>query len=250
MTTVLDASGTQAQRTRRMAMSSLAYRPVGPILVRQDGVVGETLPAGGRPAATSGSMLRLLAARLGRAEGRAQLARLHALVKAGQAAVVGRFADGDPGTDLSTAYTRLADSAVVHLMRRMRATAEMAAAPVTLTVVAISRYGAREALPGDRLELLFLVPDEARSRAAAEAATAQLTADLRVLGFDVRGRTTTLGEQVASELTGRALSERGAQGRFIAGSYGLLAELRARLEEARRMSMRAGLPLGTEPQQL
>jgi UTP:GlnB (protein PII) uridylyltransferase len=214
-------------------MSSLACRQVGPIPVRRDGVGAETLPAGSRPAVTQ-----------------AKLARLHALVKVGQAAVVRRLADGDPGTDLSTAYTRLADSAVVDLIRRMRATAEMAAAPATPTVVAVGRYGAREALPGDELELLFLVPDEARPRAAAEAATAQLTAGLHALGFDVRVRTATLGEQVASELRHRLLSERGSQGRFIAGSYGPLAELRARLNDARRMSPQAGLPLGTGPQQL
>jgi UTP:GlnB (protein PII) uridylyltransferase len=164
--------------------------------------------------------------------------------------VVRRLADGDPGTDLSAAYTRLADTAVVDLIRRMRATAEMAAGPATLTVLAVGRYGAREALPGGKLELLFLVPDEVRSRAAAEAATAQLTAGLRALGSDARGRTTTLGEQVASELTHRRLSERGVQGRFIAGSYGRLAELRARLDDARRLSPQAGLPLGTGPQQL
>jgi hypothetical protein len=103
---------------------------------------------------------------------------------------------------------------------------------------------------GGKLELLFLVADEARSRAAAEAATAQLTAGLHALGFDVRVRTATLGEQVASELRHRLLSERGSQGRFIAGSYGPLAELRARLNDARRMSPQAGLPLGTGPQQL
>jgi hypothetical protein len=101
-----------------------------------------------------------------------------------------------------------------------------------------------------KLELLFLVADEAGSRAAAAAATARLTAGLRALGFDVRGRTATLSEQVASELTQPILSERGSQGRFIVGSYGLLGELRARLDDARRLSSRAGLPLGNAPQQL
>jgi hypothetical protein len=128
--------------------------------------------------------------------------------------VVRRVADGDPGSDLSTAYTRLADSAVVDLIRRMRATAVMAVAPATPTVVAVGRYGAREALPGEELELLFLVPDEARPRAAAEAAMAQLTSGLHALGFDLRGRTATLGEQVASELTQPLLSARGSKRRL------------------------------------
>jgi UTP:GlnB (protein PII) uridylyltransferase len=195
-------------------------------------------------------MLRLLATKLGRGEGHAQLARLHALVKAGRAAVVRRLADGRLGSDLSTAYTRLADSAVVDLVRRTRATAGSASGPATLTVMAVGRYGAREALPGEKLDLLLLVPDEARSRAAAEAAAARLTAGLHALGFDVRGRTATLSEQVAGELTHPSLPETGSKGRFIAGSYGPLAELRARLDDARRLSPHAGLPFGTGPQQL
>ncbi len=142
------------------------------------------------------------------------------------------MAQGASAAEVASAHARLADDALVGLTRLAHASWPGTTDAVRLTAIAVGRYGACEAMPGDRLELMFLVPDDAEAKAAAEGRAAQLAGCLGELGFSVLHRTSTVPDHVAAAMTEPRLLTCMASGRFIAGAYGPWADLRARLDDA------------------
>ena len=160
------------------------------------------------------------------------LAQARALVEAGRTSLRSRMAQGAAAAEVASAYARLADDALVGLIRLTHASRPGTTDPVRLTALAVGRYGACEAMPGERLDLMFLVPDEAEPKALGEERAAQLASCLGELGFSVLHRTSAVADHIAAAMAEPRLLTSMASGRFIAGAYGPWAVLRARLDDA------------------
>jgi hypothetical protein len=184
------------------------------------------------PSTSLGSLLRKLTSGPAPAFDPArELARLRLMVEARLRRLDEPGASAGVARD-NAARARLADDRIVGLLELMRQQVAVGRRTATPTVVALGRYGQCQLDRDGPLELLTLVPDQARKRVVAEGMARQLGDGLCGLGFAVANSISAPGECVRFALYGPRVLASLCDARYVAGPYGPWAGLRAGLEAA------------------
>ena len=219
-----------AARSSAGARRWLAHSGAAPVAIAQ-------------PSTRLGHMLAVLASDPETAgDHEAILARLRPMVDAAVRHLEDRLAARPADDDLPAAGARLADDAVIGLLRLIRQSTGGEWPAAAISVVALGRYGQYRLMPGAPIELLSLVPEQPGQRAVAEALTRQLGDGLRRLGFSVANSVSTPQECVAFAHDEPRVLASIRDARYLAGAYGPWEQLQTQLEAAHWDAARAGHP--------
>ena len=232
------ARGTVGERLRTMAAQTTA---VARRWFAYSGAAAWASVAMAQPSTRLGHMLEVLASDPDTAcDYEAILARLRPMVDAAVHHLEDRQAALTADDDLPAAGARLADDAVIGLLRLIRRSTGGQWPAAAFSVVALGRYGQYRLMPGAPIELLSLVPDRSRQRTVAEDLALQLEDGLCRLGFSVANSISTPQECVAFALDEPRVLASIRDARYLAGAYGPWEQLQTQLEAAHWGAARPG----------